>query len=137
MRDVYALSQSHDFEWFVKSIGEKLADAKATVRLHCPYLDEEAVIRETLEYHNPNEREAELLENNSDVDLKEIHRIGEEDNYFYIAYEWLLIDGTYYGFEDPIAIKLQDDPIIDFGTPKERRLYADAYDEVEGQSNTT
>ena len=51
----------------------------------------------------------------------------EEDNYFQIAYEWLLIDGSYYGFEDPLKIELHDDPRIDFGTPEERQLYADAH----------
>lgn len=127
MRDIYNLSQIHDFEWFVESIGAKLEDTKATVRLHCPYLDKEAVTREMLEYHNPNDREAELLENNPDVDLKEIHLINEEDNYFHIAYEWLLIDGSYYGFEDPLKIELQDELRIDFGTPEEKQLYADAY----------
>jgi hypothetical protein len=127
MRDIYNLSQIHDFEWFVESIDSKLEDSKATVRLHCPYLDKKTVTREMLEYHNPNDREAELLENNPDVDLKEIHRIGEEDNYFHIAYEWLLIDGSYYGFEGPLKIELQDDTMIDFGTPEERKLYTNAH----------
>ena len=88
MRDIYNLSQIHDFEWFVESIGAKLEDTKATVRLHCPYLDKKAVTREMLEYHILNDREAELLENNPDLDLKEIHRMCEEDNYLRFCQNW-------------------------------------------------
>src|SRR5674476_454937 len=127
MRAISTLSPIPASPSRAESIRAKLEDTKATVRLVCPYLDKKAVTREMLEYHIPIDREAELLENNPDLDLKEIHRMCEEDNYFQIAYEWLLIDGSYYGFEDPLKIELHDDPRIDFGTPEERQLYADAH----------